>query len=187
MKKYTIYVFLLVIVSSFLFFYAGSCNKGLDYYVKFTATSETESDEIVLGLGLEGYSENAFANVINGETASTLFVATSGTGGSDSSILIAIGGIVPGTYTFQGDNFLTISYADSGIPYGLDSTFSTASLTVTSFGEEGETIEGTFTATLYRTLQLDTKAAAPTPDVTITDGSFRVKRIADDTYNPGAN
>jgi Family of unknown function (DUF6252) len=180
MKKCTIYVFLLFIVSGFFFFYAGSCNNGLDYYVKFKANGE----EVIFGLGFTDVEPNAFANIIYG--SSTMFVATPDTvdkGTTPSSIIvITIGGTGPGTYTYGADSQLVISFRDSGVPYIL-ATGSTGSVKVTSFGEVGGTIEGTFEATAYLVSAQGIKMAAP-PDLIITEGSFRVKRIADGTFTP---
>jgi hypothetical protein len=178
MKKCTIYVFLLVIMIGFLFFYAGSCSKGYEYYVKFKANGE----EVIFGLGFTDVEENAFANVIY--ESETLFVATpeavDKSTPPNASIMILIGGAGPGTYEYGSDSQLTIYYVDSGFMYSL----LTGSVTVTSFGEVGGAIEGTFEATANKIVLSGIKLQPPEPDVTITEGSFRVKRIADETYNP---
>jgi hypothetical protein len=183
MKKYTIYVFLLTIVSGFFFFCAGSCSNGLDYYVKFTANGE----EVVFGLGLTDVEENAFANVVNSDGSNTVFVATPATVDSgmtpSSSIVIDILGTETRTYTSNSGE-LSIYFMDSGMPYHLIS----GTVNVTSFGEVGSTIEGRFEATLYKydagaNSLKEVKSALPV-DITITDGLFKVKRIADDSYIP---
>jgi hypothetical protein len=74
---------------------------------------------------------------------------------------------------------LEIEYRDSGSGYYY--TLDSGSLTVTSFGEVGEAISGTFSATLsYPLIQQGVKVAAPT--IQITEGEFKVKRV-DDGYS----
>ena len=194
MRKTYVYASLLVAVVGFLFFFAGSCTKsdGLPpYYIKFNF----DGNEVVFDLGMNGIEKDPFASVtdvgIDGIFI-TLFFATPLTtdvpGIPDTYIKITIDGgdpsqiIYPITYTKSpvGTISLEIEYQDiiSGYSYNLDS----GSLTVTSFGEVGEAISGTFSATLFKLIPSVAKAPAPT--IEVTDGEFKVKRVVDGYSSP---
>jgi hypothetical protein len=182
MKKCTIYASLLVIVAGFFAFYAGSCSTGSDYYIRFKANGE----EVEFGLGLTDYESNAFANAYGDPVHSTLFIATPETAESSSLpatyIYLHINGVETDTYTFGDD--ASLYYVDSSTGYYVLS----GSINVTRYGAVGETIEGTFEAILAESMPEGMNARAAAPDITITDGEFKVKRIADNTYVPiGAN
>ena len=194
MRKTFVYASLLVAVVGFLFFFAGSCTKsdGLPpYYIKFNL----DGNEVVFDLGMNGIEKDPFASVSNnvgGGTFTTLFFATPETidfpGIPGNYILIQIYGGDPSqipyplTYTFpSGENVslkIVYQYEAFGFQYSLES----GSLTVTSFGEVGEAISGTFSASLfYYTINSQgVKIAALTTQVT--EGEFKVKRAPNDTY-----
>jgi hypothetical protein len=181
MKKYTIYVFLLVAVVGFLFFFAGSCSKGNDYYVKFTMDGE----EVEFGLGLSDKEKNAFANVIGAPgDGYTLFVATPVTAESTSMpstfIQITIDGTDVGPYTYPEPSTAYLYYQDAPNSYSIISL----SINVTSFGDVGGTIEGTFEAVVTEFSLQGLKGVKASQGIPVTDGAFRVKRIADNTYVP---
>jgi hypothetical protein len=191
MRKTCVYASLLVAVVGFLFFFAGSCttSDGLPpYYIKFNF----DGNEVVFDLGMTGIENDPFASVTEGDGYSTLFFATPLTtdvpGIPDNYILIRIYDgedpsliTYPRTYAYLPsiDDSLEIEYRDSGSGYYY--TLDSGSLTVTSFGEVGEAISGTFSATLsYPLIQQGVKVAAPT--IQITEGEFKVKRV-DDGYS----
>jgi hypothetical protein len=189
MRKTYVYASLLVAVVGFLFFFAGSCSTsdGLPpYYIKFNF----DGNEVVFDLGMTGIENVPFASVtdMGDGIFYTLFFATPLStdvpGIPETYIKILIQGgdpsqiIYPRTYTYPpgADDSLEIEYQDeaSGYSYNLDS----GSLTVTSFGEVGEAITGTFSAALsYMFIPQGVKAAAPT--VQVTEGEFKVKRVDD--------
>jgi len=192
MRKTYVYASLLVAVVGFLFFFAGSCTKsnGLPpYYIKFTI----DGNEVVFDLGMTGIESDPFASVTEVDGFNTMFFATPLTtdvpGLPDNYILIRIYDVenpsqivYPRTYTYIpiGGDPLYIEYEDSGsgYSYNLDS----GSLTVTSFGEVGEAISGTFSATLFKLIPSVAKAPAPT--IEVTDGEFKVKRVVDGYSSP---
>ena len=196
MRKTYVYASLLVAVVGFLFFFAGSCTKsdGLPpYYIKFNF----DGNEVVFDLGMTGIEggKDPFASVTGyvDDIFFTLFFATPLTtdvpGIPDTYIKITIDGVgdprtisYPFTYTKSpvGTISLEIEYQDiiSGYSYNLDS----GSLTVTSFGEVGEAISGTFSATLFKLIPSVAKAPAPT--IEVTDGEFKVKRVVDGYSSP---
>ena len=192
MRKTYVYASLLVAVVGFLFFFAGSCTKsdGLPpYYIKFNF----DGNEVVFDLGMTGIESDPFASVTEVDGFNTMFFATPLTtdvpGLPDNYILIRIYDVenpsqivYPRTYTYIpiGGDPLYIEYEDSGsgYSYNLDS----GSLTVTSFGEVGEAISGTFSATLFKLIPSVAKAPAPT--IEVTDGEFKVKRVVDGYSSP---
>jgi hypothetical protein len=68
-------------------------------------------------------------------------------------------------------NILTVWYSVDDTQYGVFVDGDTTTITITKYGEVGETIEGTFSSIVRDNGNT----------IEITDGQFRVKRVADDS------
>ena len=180
MKRNLVYAILIVSVVGFLFFFAGSCsdngsNGGSIYYIKFKA----DGVEKVFDLGLTDVEENAFGEVLGGSM--TLLFGTPETfanldaGNPNNFVGITLLGTEAGSY--DDDTGLdSFNYTVEQAEYQPSSS----ELTITSFGAEGGDIVGTFSATV----QWASGEPASDPEILITEGEFKVKRIPNDSYDP---
>ncbi len=66
---------------------------------------------------------------------------------------------------------LAVWYYEDGVQYIAFTTGDTTTITITKYGDVGDTIEGTFSS----------KVRDNGNTIKITDGQFKVKRLADDS------
>lgn len=169
MKK-SIIIHALVLI--FLVFVAGCSDDDANlpaYYIAFKIDGQAK----VFGAS---FGEAEYGNIPFGNASSSdvtvLFAQPVQTylsnGEPDNYLFINHEGTNVGTYTALDSE---ISYAENGT--GYESIALT--LSVTEYGAVGGVIAGTFTASV-------TNSGNPLRQ--ITDGSFRLLRLADDTFNP---
>jgi hypothetical protein len=180
--------------------YAGGCGNGggggggAEFFVTFTAQGQT----FTWTLGATDVEANAFCELLpeNGQrfislaTPEVITTSDVDAGTVSNGILLLIdysGSFTTGTYT-AGDGEVEILMAiDDGSTFqnaeyraAQDEHSSSAAVVVTEVGAQGETIKGTFTATMAR----DTGEGFGPDPLVITDGSFTLKRIPDDSFVP---
>jgi hypothetical protein len=158
-----------------LFLLGGSCNGGgmPAYFLSFTL----DDQEYVYDKGLTDVDANAFGHV---DGSSTFLYGAPETGldtGNlpDTFILTRFPGTSTGTWEYEGDSILSFTYMRDGEYYYPDLAGET-SVTITTYGAVGETIEGTFTAYVKD----DTTG---TVFLELTDGVIKVKRLEDDSVS----
>jgi hypothetical protein len=71
--------------------------------------------------------------------------------------------------------FLDVRYYQDGIRYMAYQTGDTTTLTITKYGDVGDTIEGTFSSLV--------SDDGDTTTIQITDGHFKVRRLPDDSVS----
>jgi hypothetical protein len=154
-----------------LFCFAASCDsEGSSYYIRFTLDG-TAYD---FTKGTTDIEAAAFGNILTqgpwvfmGGTSEEV----SSEEEPDNGIMILINGTTADTYSLDPtDEETMFMVIVNGVGYNQES----GSVIVTAVGEVGGAIEGTFSGTVE---------GAET-SVSLTDGSFRVKRITDDRYMP---
>jgi hypothetical protein len=171
-----------IIASDCFYFSVESYPDGepSPYYIKFKA----DGIEKMFELGLTEVEVHAFGEVIGGMTLLLATPETYPNIGSETEnkpnnwIGIVIAGTDPGTYTW-GIDFVDLNYTVELCEYFPQSE---GTVTITSFGDVGEEITGTFSATVV----FEYSPGDPPADLEIllTDGEFKVKRIPDDSWNP---
>ncbi len=172
MRPRTSALFLIFAVVAAVIFISASCDNtgnGDSYYISFNFSDE----EYEYTLGLTEVEEHAWVSQVSAFSEADLYffaapnVETGLTEPDDYMLIIVINVEVDaiGSYTT-----VNVYYRKDGITY----TSTTASVEITVYGAVDETVEGTFSATVN----------AGGPSIEITNGSFRTKRIADNTYAP---
>jgi hypothetical protein len=155
-----------------LFCFAASCDsEGSSYYIRFTLDG-TAYD---LSKGATDINAVAFGNIVNIEGSIIFMGGTSDAITSeqepDQGIMIMLNGTTAGTYSLvEEDEEALVMIILDGTGYDAVS----GSIVVTVVGEVGGAIEGTFSGTF----------TGGEASATLTNGSFRVQRLADDTYFP---
>ena len=139
------------------------------YYIIFKVDGEIKTFD----KGFTGYESNPFGNATtdNGG-ASVLWASPDETTpfDADNYIKIYLFGIIQGTYTGSSE-VLQLGYLVGGTLYN---SAEEVSVTITKYDDVGGVIEGTFYGTVTFTVE----------DKIITEGKFKVKRVADGTLNP---
>lgn len=175
MKKLIILLFALFVLFVPATIFASSCESAgeelPEYYILFSI----DGQEYIYKFGVLDIEVNAFAVFFGG--AETNFFATDDNTASteiepDNYILIFFLGNGPLDYTFGEDPLYIEFYTADG---SYDITAGT--LTITKYGDVGDVIEGTFTATVEASFN-------GTETINLDDGKFRIIRIADDTPVP---
>jgi len=155
---------LIIVVSS-----CETGDNGDSYYISFTIDSEV----FEFTLGLTEVEEHAWVSEINEDTNVDLyFFATPN---------VETGLTAPDDYMWfivkNVEVVTTGSYSTVEVYYGQDGIYyfgTPALVDITVYGAVGETLEGTFSATV------DDGG----PSIEITNGAFRTIRTADNTYAP---
>jgi hypothetical protein len=171
-------VSMLVGLSSLLFI-GASCESGPEYYITFKA----DGQELTFEQGLSDIESAAFGSIDNDPGEALFLIATPDPGEiytsePDTYILFRIYATSPGTY-ISGAGFqplatlVTLIYRKNGVFYRSTSTNGEVTVTVSKIGEVEDVIEGNFHAIVGN---LDAE------DIQITDGEFRVKRVADESF-----
>ena len=152
-----------------LFCFAASCDSE-SYYITFTL----DGTAYECNYGATDVNEVAFGNVISGEGQIIFIGGASSYGASteepDVGIRIMLNGTTTGTYVY-GSHAMIMIFAD-GVGYELVS----GSVILTVAGEAGSgTYEGTFSGVVMDEGE---------NSLNLSNGSFRVQRLADNTYFP---
>jgi hypothetical protein len=181
MKLMRIIAVSMLVVFSSLLFIGASCESGPEYYFTFKA----DGQELTYEQGLDDIESAAFGN-INSVTGDALYLfATPNQGEINSSepdtyIMFRIYETSPGTY-ISGAGFrplaaqVTLQYRKEGTLYRSDSGNGEVTVTVSKVGEVDDVIEGNFQA-IVGILGSD-------EEVQMTDGTFKVKRVADESFS----
>jgi hypothetical protein len=194
MKKLIVLCFVLLVILIPAFLFASSCESGgggEDFYIRFTM----DEQEYILTFGYSDGSTVAPVVVLQhiSDTQDGIFLYGSNweEGGETSGILVDfLGSLFPyikgeylGDYTLVvinglnsilvGDGYLSIEILDIPDFYIYSATGGT--VTITSFGDVGGAVEGTFDVTF--TLP----AALGDPTLAIT-GDFRLLRVSEDDF-----
>ena len=155
-----------------IFMVVSSCetdSNGDSYYISFDIGDEVSK----FTLGLTEVEEHAWVSEINEQpTVDLYFFATptveTGLTEPDNYMWFIIRNIDAGE---------TGSYSTVDVYYGQDGIYyfdTQASVDINIYGAVGETLEGTFSATV----------TDGGPSIEITNGKFRTIRTADNTYAP---
>ncbi|UCB44594.1 MAG: hypothetical protein JSV25_10265 [Spirochaetota bacterium] len=135
----------------------------LGYYIMFKA----DDVQKYFDKGLTNYESEPFGNPVTSAEDYTVFFATpdeeTGDEAVENGIAIMFDGTTIGTYT---NTETIVQYTEDGI----DVSGNADTVSVTKYDDEGGVIEGTFSGTIE--------------GVVITEGQFRVKRVAKDTLLP---
>ena len=163
MKRFIFIITVVCIASLTIFLFTG-CPTAPGYYIKF----KVDGVEKNYGKGLSDFGGDACGNYTSADGLLTEMVASPeasslASAPPDEYFLI----VFPGQESFEDAYF---SYGD-GVG-GFYSAYGNA-VTITSYGDEGGVIEGTFSGTVSFTLE----------DKVITEGKFRVMRVDDDSFN----
>ena len=154
-----------------LFCFAASCDsEGSSYYIRFTL----DGTAYECNYGATDVNETAFGNVVSGEGQIIFIAGASSYGASteapDVGIMIMLNGTTTGTYEGLSEVMIMIIADDVG--YELES----GSVVLTVAGEAGSgTYEGTFSGVVLEEGE---------NSLNLSNGSFRVQRLADDTFFP---
>lgn len=175
MKKLIILLFALFVLFVPATIFASSCESAgeelPEYYILFSI----DGQEYIYKFGISDIEVNTFAVLFGGEE--TNFFATDDNTASteiepDNYILIFFLGYEPLDYTY-GEDPLDIEFYTADGSYDIIA----GTLTITKYGDVGDVIEGTFTATVQ-----DFSNGAET--INLEGGKFRILRLADDTPVP---
>jgi hypothetical protein len=170
MKGLKLLVVCIIAIAVVVFCISCSTDGTGSYYVKFSANGQ--SYEFFYG-PIE-VNANAFASVMNGASTYTYIGATSVRGtsiyGSEPQSYIEIGavGTIVGTYN---DADVSIDLRLNGVNY---SSKIPNVVNISTYGAQGESVEGTFTA------DFDEDSGPGT--LSISDGEFKVIRVSDDAF-----
>ena len=165
MKHFLIIISVICIASLSIFMFSG-CPTAPGYYIKF----KVDGVEKNFDKGFTDYEKEPFGNEIGGEGTALFATPDDETGDAepDNYIWIDFNGVDTDTYPATFLNAEIGVYLTIG---GVGTDNSDCTLQVTSYGAVDGTIEGTFSGLL-------------SDGSTITDGEFRVLRIADNTFYP---
>ena len=192
MKKIIAFCFVVLVIFVPVYLSASSCDSsGEDYYIKFTM----DGQEYILTFGNSEESTDApvvaLQEINDTQDLIVIYGSNWEEGGDTSGILVYfLGSLLPyikgenlGDYTLEEINGLNSIYAGYGyvsleiydIPDMYQYRATGGTLTITSFGDVGGAVEGTFNVTLtYMDMEpLD----LGDPTLTIT-GDFRLLRVS---------
>ena len=202
MKKLIVLCFVLLVILIPAFLFASSCEsggEGEDFYIRFTM----DEQEYLLTFGYSDDSTDApvvaLGHINDTQDVIDLFGTNWEEGGDTSGILVDFyGSLLPyvqgeylGDYTLTGNNgvgvnvlnsiyvgygHLYINIWDDPDSYQYSTTGGT--VTITSFGDVGGAVEGTFDVTFGIYLG---PVALGDPTLTIT-GDFRLLRVSEDDF-----
>ena len=186
MKRFIVLCFTVMLFLMPAYVFAASCDSaGEGYYITFTFDGE----EYTLSYGYTDIeSGEPFGALFTGDVDEILFMGTSrefeSTEEPTDNVIYVIAYLHPfeeGVYvddydasrnSIQSFGDITISVGENSNLYEYSS--SSGTISVTSFGDVGETIEGTFDLIFEGGVMASAFGGSP-EDV---QGSFRVKRIA---------
>jgi hypothetical protein len=183
MKRFFMMILVAALLCTPTILMAASCDSGeAGYFVAFTF----EGTAYRVSLGFSDVDEGeAFATVDTSETPGTIIMGTDGIFATDVSgppmdsvyAVLVVVGTSAGTYEYSSKNASALVGINGGT-YMADS----GTIVVTSFGAVGEAVEGTFNMDLAAyTIEGDDYQTLAGMPIT---GSFRVKRVADNTSLP---
>lgn len=175
MKRLVILLFALFMLFVPAVIFASSCESAgeelPEYYILFSI----DGQEYIYKFGVSDIEVNTFA-VLFGDTQTDFFATDDNTASTenepDNYILIFFLGNGPLDYTYGEDPLLIEFYSVDGM-YAITA----GTLTITKYGDVGDVIEGTFTATVEASFN-------GTETINLENGKFRILRIADDTPVP---
>jgi len=193
MKKLLVLCFALVVMLIPALLFASSCDSaGDEYYIRFTM----DGQEYILTFGYSDGSIDApvvALSISDTQDRIYLFGSNWEEGGDTSDILVDfLGSLFPyiqgeylGDYTLAGVNGLNSTYVGYGylsieildIPDFYIYRATGGTLTITSFGDVGGAVEGTFDVTF--TYMVPTALGDPTLAIT---GDFRLLRVSVDDF-----
>ena len=196
MKKIIVLCFTLLVIFTPAFLFASSCESGgesADYYISFTM----DGQKYILTFGYSDGSTNApvvALQHINDTQDIILIYGSNWEEGEDTSGILVdfLGSLLPyvkgeniGDYTLEGINGLNSIYVGYGylslelfdMPDLYIYRASGGTLTITSFGDVGGTVEGTFDIIFTYMPPL----ALGDPTLAIT-GDFRLLRVSVDDF-----
>jgi hypothetical protein len=180
MKLMRIIAASMIVGLSSLLFIGASCESGPEYYFTFKA----DGQELTYEQGLDDIESAAFGNIIS-VTGEALYLFAAPDQGEisasepDTYTLFIIYETSPGTY-ISGAGFqplaalVTLMYRKNGVFYRSNATNGEVTVTVSKIGEVDDVIEGSFQAIVGN---------SDAGDIQITDGAFRVKRVADESFS----
>ena len=194
MKKIIVLCFVLLVIFVPISLFISSCDSaGEDYYIRFTL----DGQEYILTFGYTDESTDApvvaLQQISDTQDLIVIYGSNWKEGGDTSGILINfLGTLRPyvqgehlGDYTleeinglnsvFVGYGYLSLEIFDIPDMYLYRATAGT--VTITSFGDVGGAVEGTFDVTLTYMVPLD--LGDPTLPVT---GDFRLLRVSEDDF-----
>ena len=181
MKLMRIIALAILVSMSSLLFIGASCESGPEYYFTFKA----DGQELTYEQGLDDIESAAFGN-INGVTGEALYLFATLDQGEisasepDTYIMFRIYETSPGTY-ISGAGFqplaaqVTLQYRKEGTLYRSDYGNGEVTVTVSKVGEVDDVIEGSFQAIVG--------ILSSEEEIQMTDGTFRVKRVADESFS----
>jgi hypothetical protein len=154
-----------------LFIVGGSCtDTSPQYYVTFSADGQS----VTFDKGITVTDDEAFVVQDYAQGATYIYAGSESVSDTsnlpDNYILIRVFTTDTGTWQLLA-SILTVWYYVDGTEYGAFVDGDTTTVTITKYGEVGDTIEGTFSS----------KVRDNGNTIEITDGQFRVKRVADDS------
>ena len=195
MKRLIVLCVALIVILIPAFLFAASCDsEGADYYITFTmggveynlsfGYSDVDTGEpfVAVQLGEPDWIYFAGRSVdsTEAETPTGDYICV------ESFLYPYTQGVYTGTYTlgidgvpdsYIGDGYLYIDVVEEGEPYFYYSTSGT--VTITSFGEVGEAVEGNFN--VHISIPLDFiigSFAGPLLEIEYNiEGTFRLKRV----------
>jgi hypothetical protein len=136
-------------------------------FINYSGKITFEEDELESAYSI--YASGFYSSLISG----TMIDANSDTT-ANRYIMISFNSQTTGTFTGAGcpsDDVYIIIADGSSFTWSSNRTGGSASITITKYGDVGDTIEGTFNATLRKSCGCST--------ITIKNGKFAVRRTAD--------
>ena len=171
--KYIRFLFVLsLIIFTSLFFIGGSCtDTSIQNDVVFTV----DGQPVTFDKGILDSEDEPFAvqDTILGYT----YIYASPESASDilnlpdNYILIRVLTTDTGSWQLAAVVILAVMYYEDGVQYIAITPGDTTTITITKYGDVGDTIEGTFSSQVRDNGNT----------IEITDGQFKVKRVADDS------
>ena len=164
-----------VCISALAFFFLGACGGSDDYYITFKVDGVSKTFD----KGFTDYESAPFGNLVDlyGDLFAMYATPDEETGESwpDNYISIMFRGTSTGTYSDTLE--ASLYYREYGSGWWEGGPVDDIIITVTKYDDMGGVVEGTFSTTI-----IDEISESITRE--ITEGKFRVKRIADDTLIP---
>ena len=172
MKSIRFLFVLPLIIFTSLFFIGGSCtDTSLQNDVTFTA----DGQPVTFDKGILYSDDEPFA--VQDTVVNATYIYASSESASDTLnlpdnyILIRVLITDTGSWQLLAAVILAVWYYEDGVQYIAITPGDTTTITITKYGDVGDTIEGTFSS----------KVRDNGNTIEITDGQFKVKRLPDDS------